>query len=87
MLQSGCGDSKGKLERAWLLQVQELLLRHAPALAASSDKQAFLRERMGVPPDWLAGALVVWARYSRDAAGHSHLQAFLCTGSTHVNLN
>ncbi|BDA43587.1 Nuclear pore complex protein Nup98-Nup96 [Coccomyxa sp. Obi] len=48
--------------------VQQLLLRHAPALAASTEKQAFLRERLGVPPDWLAGALMVWARYSRNAA-------------------
>ncbi len=52
-----------------MLQVQQLLLRHAPALAAWPEKQAFLRERLGVPPDWLAGALMVWARYSRDAAG------------------
>lgn len=50
-------------------QVQQLLLRHAPALAASPEKQAFLQDRLGLPPAWIAEALTVWARYNRDTAG------------------
>lgn len=49
--------------------MRELLLRHAPALAASADKQAFVLKRLHIPRPWLAAALAVWARYNHNAAG------------------
>ena len=62
-------ESGRKADMGGLPQVQQLLLRHAPALAASPEKRAFLRDRLGLSPAWLAHALMLWARYKRDTAG------------------
>jgi hypothetical protein len=64
-----CAAAEGRGVRDRL--VRELLLRHAPALAASPAKQAFLLERLRIPRAWLADALATWYRYKRDAAGES----------------
>jgi hypothetical protein len=60
------GSGQGSVRNAL---VHQLLLRHAPALAASPDKQSFVLERLHLPRRWLAEALSVWARYKRDAEG------------------
>jgi hypothetical protein len=49
--------------------IRLLLGRHAPAWAASQAKRAFLLQRLGLPAEWLAHALAVWASYCRNQPG------------------
>ena len=48
--------------------VLQLLHRHAPAWAASQQKQDFLTSALGLPPAWLASALATFAAYSKSRA-------------------
>lgn len=49
--------------------IRHLLGRHAPAWAASQAKRDFLLQRLGLPAEWLAHALAVWASYRRNRPG------------------
>ena len=48
--------------------VHDLLLRNGPHWAASPAARHFLA-RLRVPPEWVAEARSVWARYSGDKQG------------------
>ena len=49
--------------------IRHLLGAHAPAWAASPAKREFLLSKLGLPAEWLAHALAVWAAYRRDRPG------------------
>ncbi len=63
------GDSPGGGPGARDGLIRHLLQRHAPAWAASGAKRGFLLERLGLPAEWLAHALALWAAYRRDRPG------------------